>query len=95
MFGNVYKKQWKYIIEKKLTAISETETFVISKTQMTPKKQLTMKLLRSKWYIEQKVPKYQIQTSNAYPMILISQLTGKKYVIEDALIGLQIQQFSP
>ena len=60
MFGNVFKKQWKYIIEKKLTAISETETFVISKTQMTPKKQLTMKLLRSKWYIEQKVPKYQI-----------------------------------
>ena len=60
MFDNVYKKQWKDIIEKKLTAISETETFVISKTQMTPKKQLTMKLLRSKWYIEQEVPKYQI-----------------------------------
>ena len=60
MFDNVYKKQWKDIIEKKLTAISETETFVISKTQMTSKKQLTMKLLRSKWYIEQEVPKYQI-----------------------------------
>ena len=38
MFDNVYKEQGKDIIENVLGAISETEIFVISKTQMKPEK---------------------------------------------------------
>ena len=91
---DIYKIKGKDTIESALPEISETETIVISETQMTPEKAVDNEVIEEQMVNNIESPTiYNIDQSADWKNI-INVMEDHFTKIEDALVDFQTQQFS-